>query len=107
MQPQIMNGVAVTDFLAYSERIAKTDIRILTNTRLEAIEDDGAIVSGKQGEEKLTADTVILALGLKANHQLYDQLIAADKEAYLVGDAVKAGKIFDAFHTGYRVGLKI
>ena len=107
MQPQIMNGVAVTDFLAYSERIAKTDMRILTNTRLEAIEDDGAIVSGKQGEEKLTADTVILALGLKANHQLYDQLIAADKEAYLVGDAVKAGKIFDAFHTGYRVGLKI
>lgn len=107
MQPQIMNGVAVTDFLAYSERIAKTDMRILTNTRLEAIEDDGAIVSGKQGEEKLMADTVILALGLKANHQLYDQLIAADKEAYLVGDAVKAGKIFDAFHTGYRVGLKI
>lgn len=107
MQPQIMNGVAVTDFLAYSERIAKTDMRILTNTRLEAIEDDGAIVSGKQGEEKLTADTVILALGLKANHQLYDQLIAADKEAYLVGDSVKAGKIFDAFHTGYRVGLKI
>ena len=89
------------------ERIAKTDMRILTNTRLEAIEDDGAIVSGKQGEEKLTADTVILALGLKANHQLYDQLIAADKEAYLVGDAVKAGKIFDAFHTGYREGLKI
>ena len=107
MQPQIMNGVAVTDFLAYSERIAKTDMRILTNTRLEAIEDDGAIVSSKQGEEKLTADTVILALGLKANHQLYDQLIAADKEAYLVSDAVKAGKIFDAFHTGYRVGLKI
>ena len=65
--------MAATDFLAYSERIAKTDMRILTNTRLEAIEDDGAIVSGKQGEEKLTADTVILALGLKANHQLDDR----------------------------------
>lgn len=107
MLPQIMNGVAVTDFLAYSERIAKTDMRILTSTRLMSVEDDGAVVRGPKGEEKLAADSVILAIGLKADHSLYDELIKRGREAYLVGDAVKAGKIFDAFHTAYRVGLKI
>lgn len=107
MLPKIMKDVAVTDFLAYSERIAKTDMRILTETRLEEVLDNGARVSSKKGEETIEADTVILALGLKAEQGLYNELIAAGKEAYLVGDAVKAGKIFDAIHTAYRAAIRI
>lgn len=107
MLPKIMKDVAVTDFLAYSERIAKTDMRILTGTRLEEVLDNGVRVSSKKGEETIEADTVILALGLRAEQGLYDELTAAGKEAYLVGDAVKAGKIFDAIHTAYRVAIRI
>lgn len=107
MLPKIMKDVAVTDFLAYSKRIAKTDMRVLTETRLEEVLDNGARVSSKKGEETIEADTVILALGLKAEQGLYNELIAAGKEAYLVGDAVKAGKIFDAIHTAYRAAIRI
>ena len=107
MLPQIMNGVAVTDLLAYTERIAKTDMRILTSTRLMADTDEGAVVQGPKGEMVLPADTVILAIGFKPCQELYAALQAAGKEAYLVGDAVKAGKIYDAFHTAYRTALKI
>lgn len=105
--PRIMKDVAVTDFLAYSERIAKTDMRILTDTRLEEVLDNGARISGPKGEEVVEADTVILALGLKAEQGLYNELAAAGKEVYLAGDAVKAGKIFDAIHTAYRVAIRI
>ena len=107
MLPKIMKDVAVTDFLAYSKRIAKTDMRVLTETRLEEVLDNGARVSSKKGEEIIEADTVILALGLKAEQGLYNELIAAGKEAYLVGDAIKAGKIFDAIHTAYRAAIRI
>ena len=107
MLPKIMKDVAVTDFLAYSERIAKTDMRVLTETRLEEVLDNGARVSSKKGEEILEANTVILALGLKAEQGLYNELLAAGKEVYLAGDAVKAGKIFDAIHTAYRVAIRI
>ena len=107
MLPKIMKDVAVTDFLAYRKRIAKTDMRVLTETRLEEVLDNGARVSSKKGEEIIEADTVILALGLKAEQGLYNELIAAGKEAYLVGDAVKAGKIFDAIHTAYRAAIRI
>ena len=107
MLPKIMKDVATTDFLAYSERIAKTDMRILTETRLEEVLDGGALVRGPKGEETLEADTVILALGFRPNTALYDELKAAGKEVYEVGDAVKPGKIFDAVHTGYRVGVKV
>ncbi len=107
MLPQIMNGVATTDFLAYSERIAKTRMKIMTDTCLVSVEDDGAIVRHARVEEKLTADTVVIAIGLKEERTLFDQLIAADQEAYLVGDAVKASKIFDAIHTAYRTALRV
>ncbi|NLZ93304.1 MAG: FAD-dependent oxidoreductase [Firmicutes bacterium] len=107
MLPQIMNDVAVTDLLAYSERIAKTDMDILTSTSLLEIVDDGVIVESKDGRAKLVADTVILALGFKSEQDLYHTLLENGKETYLIGDAVKPGKIMDAFHTAYRLGLKI
>ena len=105
--PQIMNDVATTDFLAYTERIAKTDMVVKASTKLVEVLDDGILVEGKQGQEKLTADTVILSLGFTPKQELYHELKAAGKEVYLVGDAVKPGKLFDAFHTAYRVAHKI
>lgn len=108
MLPQIMNDVAATDFLAYSERIAKTDMKVLTDTRLEEVTDTGVVISNKkQGVFALEADTVILALGFCSCQSLYEELKAAGKEVYLIGDAVKPGKIMDAIHTAYRVGLTL
>ena len=108
MLPRIMNDVAATDFLAYSERIAKVGMKVLTNTRLEAVTDKGVEVSApRKGSFGLEADTVILALGFRSCNDLYNELKASGKEAYLVGDAVHPGKIFDAVHTAYRAGLKV
>ena len=108
MLPQIMKDVAATDFLVYSERIAKTDMKVLASTRLEEVTDSGVMVSNKkQGTFAIEADTVILALGFRSCQDLYDELQAAGKEVYLVGDAVKPGKIMDAIHTAYRVGVRI
>ena len=102
-----MNDVATTDRSVYGERIAKTGMEVLTGTRLEEICDGSVTVSGRKGSRSIPADTVIIATGLKAQNGLYEELIGAGKEAYLVGDAIHPGKIFDAFHTAYRTALKI
>lgn len=107
MLPKIMNGVAATDQLAYSERIAKADMEVCTDTRLVSIGDGEITVSDHTGTHTIPADSVIIAIGLKAQDSLYGELCAQGKEAYLVGDAVHPGKIFDAFHTAYRVAWKI
>lgn len=107
MLPKIMNGVAATDQLAYSERIAKADMEVCTGTRLVSIGDGEITVSDHTGTHTIPADSVIIAIGLKAQDSLYEELCAQGKEAYLVGDAVHPGKIFDAFHTAYRVAWKI
>ena len=107
MLPKIMNGVAATDQLAYTERIAKADMEVCTGTRLVSIGDGEITVSDRTGTHTIPADSVIIAIGLKAQDSLYGELCAQGKEAYLVGDAVHPGKIFDAFHTAYRVAWKI
>lgn len=107
MLPKIMNGVAATDQLAYSERIAKADMEVCTGTRLVSIGDGEITVSDRTGTHTIPVDSVIIAIGLKAQDSLYEELCAQGKEAYLVGDAVHPGKIFDAFHTAYRVAWKI
>lgn len=106
-KPNIMKGVAVTDFLAYSERIAKTDMEICTSTTPLEVVEDGVIVSHKGKERKIPADTVLYAFGAKANQGLYDDLKEKGKEAYLIGDSIFPGKIMDAVHTAYRLARKL
>lgn len=106
-KPNIMKGVAVTDFLAYSERIAKTDMEICTLTTPKEVVSDGVIVEHKGKTRKIPADTVVYAFGANAEKDLYNELKEADKEVYIVGDAADPGKIMDAIHTAYRLGLKL
>ncbi len=103
----IMKGVAATDFLAYSERIKETDMEICTLTTPLEIAEDGVIVEHKGKTRKIEADTVIYAFGADVEQDLYKELKEQGKEAYLIGDAVFPGKIMDAIHTGYRLGLKL
>ena len=106
-KPTIMKGVAATDFLAYSERIAQTDMEVCTSTTPLEIVADGVLVEHKGQKRKIEADTVLYAFGAKSEQDLYRTLKEQGKEAYLVGDAVHPDKIMDAIHTGYRLGLRL
>lgn len=107
MLPQIMNDVATTDLLAYTDRIAETTMKIKTSSKLLEVTDDGVRIQGPKGQETLPADTVVLAMGFASEQELYNQLVNAGQEAYLVGDAIAPGKIMDAIHTGYRLGVRL
>ena len=65
-KPTIMKGVAATDFLAYSERIAKTDMEVCTSTTPLEIVADGVMVEHKGQKRKIGADTVLYAFGAKS-----------------------------------------
>jgi NADPH-dependent 2,4-dienoyl-CoA reductase/sulfur reductase-like enzyme len=108
MLPQIMRDVGSSDTVVYNEKIAENGIKVMTSTRLESIEDSGATVLVKgRSTEHIKADTIVLALGFRSNSELADELTGKGIDVRVIGDAVKPGKIFDAVHTGYRVGLKV
>lgn len=109
MLDQFMNDCATTDKLAYADRIAENGLEVLTNTKVEEIKDEAVVVVDKKGRRKeIPADTVVVAVGMKSDDELYKKLKKDSKsEVYAIGDVIKPIKIMDAIHTGYKLGLKI
>ena len=110
MKDAIMADCAVTDVIAYYERIGKNRIGVVPGFRVTEISDVGAhVVNDKTGARmEIPADTVVIAVGLTPQHHLYDTLaVEPDLEVYEIGDCVKAGKILDAFHTAYKTAVRI
>ncbi len=93
---------SVTMHLA--QEIMKAGGMIAKGKALMSIGEDGVTVKDTHSNEesKIPADTVVLAMGVKAQRPLYDEL----KEAYgsrliLVGDCDRPGQIYDALHAGH------
>lgn len=108
MQNEIMADVAVTDKLAYSDRIAKTNMNILVGHKVVEIKEQSVIVADKKGNKEIPAQSVLVAVGLQPTSNLYQEIKEnLDGEVYKVGDYIKAGKIFDAIHTAYKTALNI
>lgn len=108
MRDEIMADCAVTDKLAYAERIAATDMKVMAKHTVKEIKDGKVLVQGARGMGEVDADTVIIAVGLAPASQLYQEVKDnLGAEVYKIGDYVKAGKIMDAIHTGYKTGLRI
>jgi len=57
-------------------------------------------------EMRFTAETVIIALGLRADHSLADAL-AGRPNVYTVGDCVEPREALDAVYEGFEVGRKV
>ena len=93
---------SVTMHLA--QEIMKAGGMIAKGKALMSISEDGVTVKDTHSNEesKIPADTVVLAMGVKAQRPLYEEL----KEAYgsrliLVGDCDHPGQIYDALHAGH------
>jgi NADH dehydrogenase FAD-containing subunit len=89
-----------------SQRLTELGVGWITSAQVKEI-GDGTIsiaVGGRQLE--LPMDTVVIAIGLKAERKLYDEL--KDKfTTYLIGDCLEPRNMLDAIHEGFKVGCEI
>ncbi len=55
-------------------------------------------------EQELQADAVVVAAGVRSNNELYYECVAdnAAAEVWMVGDAYKSGKVFEAVRSAYK-----
>ena len=78
------------------------------SARVLAIEADGVRIADAKGAERfLKADSVIIAAGMRATSQRYDDWLELAEEVKVIGDCRKAAKIQDAMRTGYCAGLTV
>ena len=87
------------------------DIPVHLSCRLEEVKDDSIICSNTNTSEKVEfqADTVLLALGMAAKHDVADSLrhSAPETEVFVVGDAVKPGLVGPAVMSAFMAAAYI
>jgi 2-enoate reductase len=78
--------------------LAENGVNVLTNTKMVRVTDDGALVINqyRRFEAKLPADTIVIAMGLKAEKSLVKALEGTVGELHAIGDCEGPGKIMDA-----------
>jgi 2,4-dienoyl-CoA reductase-like NADH-dependent reductase (Old Yellow Enzyme family)/thioredoxin reductase len=83
-------------------------VTLLTSATCEEINEGSVQVTTAEGkQETIPADTVIIAVGYKANDQLYKALEGKVSEIYCIGDSSEPRRILEATSEGYRTGLAL
>jgi pyruvate/2-oxoglutarate dehydrogenase complex dihydrolipoamide dehydrogenase (E3) component len=82
---------------------ARSDVRIVERTRIEAVDDDRVrLVDEAGGVVELGADRIYVAQGRVVDASLVATLHAAGVAAAAVGDARRIARIGDAVHDAHR-----
>lgn len=96
------NSMMLRDLLKFHK------VNVLTNTSLSEVTDDGVVVVEKSSPKtRLPADTVVIAVGLKSDQELYSALKDNIPNLHIVGDAVEARNIMHAIWDAYEVTRNI
>lgn len=83
-------------------------LHILVDTKLDEIREKSIVVEDRNWKKtEIEADTVILAVGYRANRSLYEELEDMVDEIYVIGDANRPRKIVNAVHEGNRIARQL
>jgi 2,4-dienoyl-CoA reductase-like NADH-dependent reductase (Old Yellow Enzyme family)/thioredoxin reductase len=108
---ELMNrDVAITDKIAYSEMLARTQIRIVL--RQQVIEfGEGWVKTRDAGgsEHRYDADTIALGMGYAALRDGLAETLRAmpDLEVHVIGDRAKSAKVYEAVNGALKMALRV
>ncbi|TES88861.1 MAG: FAD-dependent oxidoreductase, partial [Dehalococcoidia bacterium] len=88
--------------------LRRKKVTLLTSATCEEIREGVVQVNTAEGkQETIPADTVIIAVGYKANDRLYKALEGKVSEIYCIGNSSEPRRILEATSEGYRTGLAL
>lgn len=107
---EMLDRVANESFGMYREALVwemeKNHMTMLPKTKCLEIEPDGVTIENADGVQKLPADTVVFALGMKsADYQALKEA-AGDALVQVIGDAIAPGKVDRATRTAYLAAVE-
>lgn len=107
MLPEIVNQDEPLSQIAIKGELAAANATIITEAKVTRINPDSVVFTHKGQEERVPADTVIAALGLKARTGIVEELKHVCPETYVIGDAVKGRKLYQCMHEAWDTVRKI
>lgn len=107
MSDQLCGGPESTPFANWQmmvELLPHEGVNVKTQTKVDHIDGTNVVATDINGDTvNIDGDTVISAIGYRPEDPFSQLLQTADKETYLIGDAVKTGKIMDAIWQAYYI----
>lgn len=102
MAPGVMAGESGPGRSLLVQRMMAKGVQMICGAKVEKV-DESSIWYTKDGQQHCIADadTLVLAMGYKADPALEEMLRAAGASYHLIGDAAKVGTIKDAIGAGY------
>ncbi|MGO9769029.1 MAG: FAD-dependent oxidoreductase [Roseiarcus sp.] len=109
-EPSQQIGTGIPDFnrIRLLSWFEKHGVTLRTGIRYEEINDEGLIVSSKEGKkETLSADTILVATPLAQHAGLAMNLQGKAPEVHVIGDAKGPALIVDAIEAGWSLARSI
>lgn len=104
MLPEIGHDVLYMAKHSLLEELKQKTIVTRPSLNLKEVTQDGIVAEDPRGNiENINADTVIIATGLEAKDNLYDELENEIGEIYKIGDCVSPRKFIDAIQEAYSI----
>ena len=89
-------------------KLRSNKIRVMPETKLKKVEDNGVFVSDKDGKETfLEAERVVIAIGSRPDNTLYEQLQSLGYEIHRIGDCLEPRSAKTAIYEGAVLGRSI
>lgn len=108
MLPEVAQDVIYMARFSLLEAFRNKGIETQGGLKLTEITESGIIVEDANGNKKeMVCDTVVIAVGLKADDTLYNELVNEFDEVYRIGDCIKARKFIDAIQEAFQVAADI
>ncbi|HHX59167.1 MAG TPA: FAD-dependent oxidoreductase [Epulopiscium sp.] len=102
----LMAEHSVNNDLSLRHLLAKNNVDIKVNTKLESIEDGKIVINNAGTPSEILCDAVVIASGYKSDHSLSKSLDGI-VEYTIIGDNLKARNILDAVHEGFNIARTI
>lgn len=87
--------------------VERYGVKTRSNARVAGITADYVRIECGNQTEDIPADSVVLAVGTRANNPLQNLAVAGGIPFRVAGDAVQPAMVFDAIHQGFTAGREI
>jgi len=104
---RVDTDVSTTFKWRHAAWVKEFNIKVLTESRVTEIKDNGTVVVGKNNTLFLEADQVVVAGPRRSDQHLFTELDYLTDEIYLVGDGVAPRYMDNAIREGFNVGIRV
>ena len=88
--------------LSLSKKLDEYKVKIMTNTKVVKFDNGEIFVEDKSGkEQRLSADTIISAFGMKSRNELAKEIADKYPRAKIIGDCDNVAQVGEAVRSGF------